>query len=342
MTDELEHLAVLEAYPYDCRPLEVESLGSANGLSGARFWRVHTDSGTLCLRRWPKDRPKPERLEFIQAVLWHVNREGFRLAPLPCETRSHAGYVRHAGHLWQLEPWMPGTADYLRSPSLDKLLAATVALAEFHRAAATFPLPDPPVSRSPGIKDRSIRLSRWLSGDLDRLQQSITLGVCPELAERAARICSLVPSFAGEVGELLDSCSRYGVSLQPCIRDIRHAHVLLLDEGRVGGLIDFGSLGTDNVAVDLAALLGSMAGDDAQLWSAGLAAYRSTRSISGAEMALVEAVDRSTVLTAGLDWLDAIYRQRRVPDDSAAVLGRLDEIVPRLEHLDRHGPSVWL
>ncbi len=139
MAAEREHLDVLAAYPDDCRPKSIRALGSAGGFSGARFWRIEAPSGTLCLRRWPKEYPSTQRLEFIQAVLWHVVREGFTLAPLPRETRSRKGYVRHGGHLWELAPWMPGEADFHEAPTLDRLQAAMHSLAEFHLAAASFP-----------------------------------------------------------------------------------------------------------------------------------------------------------------------------------------------------------
>jgi Ser/Thr protein kinase RdoA (MazF antagonist) len=144
MAADLAHLEVLAAYPDDCRASQIEPLGSAGGFSGARFWRVSAPCGVLCLRRWPPEHPSPEQLQFIQAVLWHVVQEGFRLVPLPLSTRLHKGYVRLHGHLWELTPWMPGKADYRAHPTHQKLRAAMVALAEFHLAAATFPLPHPP------------------------------------------------------------------------------------------------------------------------------------------------------------------------------------------------------
>src|SRR5262245_36830825 len=110
---------VIAAYPAPCQPREVEYLDAAGGFSGARFWRLATACGTLCLRCWPPEHPSQERLEFIQAILWRVQQEGFRLVPLPLETLRHAGYVRHDGHLWELTPWMPGRADYRTSPSPD-------------------------------------------------------------------------------------------------------------------------------------------------------------------------------------------------------------------------------
>lgn len=334
MAAESHHLTVLAAYPDECRPAKIESLGSAGGFSGSRFWRVTTASGVLCLRRWPEQHPSPDRLEFIQAVLWHVVREGFELVPLPLSTRLHKGYVAHGGYLWELAPWMPGKADFRDDPTDRKLKAAMEALAGFHQAATAFPLPDPPSSPSPGIQDRLRQLRVWLVGDLARLMAAVEPGPWPELETRAARVFQLVPSAASRVSPLLETCARYGVSLQPCIRDVWDNHVLYQGD-RVSGLIDFGSMGADNVAADVARLMGSMARDDARLWRAGLDAYRSVRALSEDEISLVHAFDRSTVLMAGLNWIDWIYRQRRTFENREKILGRLDDVLLRLEHLAR-------
>ena len=241
MTDEPDHLQVLSYYGDECQPREIEPLGSAGGFSGARFWRVSTDSGTLCLRRWPKESPTTEGLEFIQAVLWYVAREGFSLVPLPLENRRFGGYVRHGGHLWELAPWMPGEADFCRRPSRGKLRAAMVALAEFHRAAATFPLPAESLSQSPGhlrpagpapavdVRRPGLPCRGHRAGDL--------AGDGRAGAENPGPF----PAAARRVLGLLARSAQHEVELQPCIRDIWHDHVLY--EGpRVSGLIDFGSM----------------------------------------------------------------------------------------------------
>lgn len=82
----------------------MEPIRHTGGFSGAELWHLHAPRGPLCLRRWPAGHPSHERLEFIQAVLWHVDQEGFHRIPVPLETRHHHGYVLHAGHLWELAP----------------------------------------------------------------------------------------------------------------------------------------------------------------------------------------------------------------------------------------------
>ncbi len=332
MATKLEHLGVLAVYPDDCQPISVCSLGSAGGFSGARFWRVEAPCGSLCLRRWPAEHPSPETLEFIQAVLWHVAREGFDLSPLPRESGSRAGYVRHAGHLWELAPWMPGKADFRERPSHERLRAAMVTLGRFHRRAASFPLPNPPKSPSPGIGQRLERLKRWLTGELVELSMCVEPGRWVEIDSAVATILHLVPRSSGGVLRGLSKSAGLGVAIQPCIRDVWYDH-LLFEGDVVTGLIDFGSMQPDNVACDVARLLGSMAVNDRESWQVGLDAYQSVRPLSDDEIELVGVFDKSTVLMSGLNWIDWIYRQRRVFDNHGAIPVRLDEIASRLENL---------
>ena len=174
MAAQPDHLLVLAAYPDDCRPTQVEDLGAAGGFSGARFWRVQSACGTLCLRRWPREYPPRERLEFIQAVLWHINREGFALIPVPRATGAGRGFVTHRGHFWELSPWLPGVADFAANPSRARLQAAMQALAQLHVAAATFPLPQRGTEApSPGIEQRLTKLRSWLDGGFNQLAAAI-------------------------------------------------------------------------------------------------------------------------------------------------------------------------
>ncbi len=329
MWDMPDHLLVLQFYREHCDPQAVESLGSAGGFSGASFWRVESDRGTFCLRRWPREHPSVEVLEFIQAVLWYVVREGFDRVPLPLQARDARGYVRHGGHLWELSPWMPGEPSFRRAPSLTKLRSAMRALAAFHLAAAPFPLPETAWTNSPGVLRRIAALRRWVGGDLVRLSAAIGHDDWPEMARLARRVVGLFTTAAPAVIERLGAAVRHKVPIQPCIRDIWHDHVFFEGE-EVTGLIDFGAMQPENVAADVARLLGSLAGDDGTMWTAGIEAYQSMRPLSGEEKDLVRAFDASTVLLSGLNWLDWIYLQGRRFEEREAVLARVADIVLRL------------
>jgi len=332
MTAETAYRRVLLAYPADCQPRQAAFLGGAGGFSGALFWRLETDRGPLCLRAWPPEHPCRERLEFIQAVLWHASQEGFRRAPLPLETRTHAGYVCEAGRFWQLEAWLPGKADFHERPTPERLRAALRALAEFHLAAATFPLPERPPGAVPGIAERRDRLLGLSSDHLRQLSEAVVPGDWPALAWRAGQWLALAPRAIPRVRGCVARAAEFSAPLQPCIRDVWHDHVLF-DGDRVTGLIDFGALRADHVAGDVARLLGSLAGDDRESWRQGLDAYSGLRPLEPDEIALVEAFDEANTLLAGLSWLEWIYLDGRQFSDRQAVVERLDAHLPRLATL---------
>src|SRR5262249_19553340 len=135
-------------------------------------------------------------------------------------------------------------------------------------------------------------------------------------------------SVAGE----LEVGRRVAVPLQPCLRDVWHDHVLFTGDD-VTGLIDAHACRVDNVATDLARLLGSLAGDDRAAWDTGLAAYEKIRPLNLDERGLLELFDRSAVLLSGLTWLEWKCLEQRRFERPEIVLARLEAIVRRMEKL---------
>ena len=103
----------------------------------------------------------------------------------------------------------------------------------------------------------------------------------------------------------------------------------------VRGLIDYGGVKTDHVAIDLARLLGSLVGDDAAARAAGLRAYRRLRPLSADEEELVVRLDETGTVLGAANWLRWLYHDGRPFDDRAAVARRLAALVERIE---RWGP----
>ncbi|OHB81625.1 MAG: hypothetical protein A2W31_12235 [Planctomycetes bacterium RBG_16_64_10] len=134
------------------------------------------------------------------------------------------------------------------------------------------------------------------------------------------------------MAQQLQAAATLKVEIQPCLRDIWNNHVLFVGP-RVSGIVDFGAMRYDNVAADISRLLASMAGSDQAAWHTGLAAYQSVRPLSEAEQSLVAAFDRSSLLMAGLQWVDWIYDAHRLFDDQQAILARVDRLLMRLEQL---------
>ncbi|MDH3718005.1 MAG: phosphotransferase [Planctomycetota bacterium] len=325
---------VLAYYPAACRPQRIEALAQAGGFSGARFWRLETALGPLCLRQWPPDYPDPDQLTFIHQVLKHVRRRGFPLVPVPLATCEGSGqtFIHWHGRLWELTPWLSGTADYHDRPSRTKLAAALQVLAQFHLAASDFPAGQTTARPSAGIQSRCEVVELWKSGDMATLVAAIGAGSWPKLQGVAERIVERFEFASATLSTRLQHASKIAVPQQPCIRDVWDRHVLF--EGDVvTGLIDFGAMKTDTVSTDIARLLGSLAADNPDDWQAGLDAYQQLRPLSAAEQQLIGTFDFSIVLLSGLNWLRWIYLEKREFPDEQAVFSRLTAILARLDHV---------
>ena len=189
----------------------------------------------------------------------------------------------------------------------------------------------PAVNPSPGIRKRAEVLRDWLSGRSRELEDTTDRGAnWPEMRHRAKRLLRLLPKWAPSVAEELAHFGKSSVPLQPCIRDVWHDH-LLFQENKVSGLIDFGSMGVDNVSCDIARLLGSLAGGSPVFWQLGLEAYAKIRGLSAVELELVRAFDRSSLLLGALNWVAWTMLDRRIFEKPKAVLQRMDALMDRLE-----------
>ncbi len=323
--------AVLAQYPGLHINGAIEWLGGAGGFSGARFWRVPTAAGLLCLRRWPQEYPSGENLAIIHQVLDHVSGRGFRRVPEPLRSRAGATFVAAEGHLWELTPWLPGTADFRQDPNAERLREAMRTLAAFHQAAADCPMrASARHGPAPGIAHRHQLLLRMIHGGADRLELAVRPTPAPELVPLARRILRLFRERAGNLNAQLVSLLGLGVPLQVCLGDVWHDHVLFVGN-RVSGLIDFGTVRWESVTADVARLLGSLVSNRQVLWQEGLVAYSRVRPLSAAEQVLVDAYDRSGVLLAGINWIDWIYAQGRTFEDWNNVRKRMEMILAGLE-----------
>src|SRR5438034_1109499 len=102
--------AVLAYYPAIARPSDSpEPLGNAGGLSGSRLWRYRAGARWLVARAWPVDGPPRAALEVIHGWLAETAPLGF--VPVPLRAQDGRTLLDVSGRLWEVTPWMPGTAD---------------------------------------------------------------------------------------------------------------------------------------------------------------------------------------------------------------------------------------
>jgi Ser/Thr protein kinase RdoA (MazF antagonist) len=146
----------------------------------------------------------------------------------------------------------------------------------------------------------------------------------------AERAWDLLPTAVEQLPALLEPWRSRTLPLQPCLCDVWHDH-LLYEEDILTGLVDYGAMKTDHVAVDLARMLGSLVGDDRGQWELGLQAYREVRPLTGEEEVLAGVLDRSGVILGAANWLRWVYSDDRRFDDLWLVAGRLAALVERID-----------
>jgi homoserine kinase type II len=328
MMSPLDHAAaeVLSRYPAALRPDRPFALENHGGFSGARLWRVSSAAGPLCLRAWPPHE-SGRRVADRHRLMAVARAAGLGFVPAVLRAADGATAVGEADRLWELSEWLPGQADYRARPSAPRLQAAVHALAKLH--AAWEAVDAPQVGPCPAIRRRLECLYDW--------RQLLASGwhplhACPAddpvrpLAERAVR---LLDRHLGRVEERLWPWVGVHGPLQPCLCDVWHAHLLFEGE-RLTGLVDYGAVKLDRVAVDLARLLGSLIEDDDDAWRTGLKCYRRERAYSAEEEALVRALDATGAVLGIVNWLRWLLFERRALDRAAAGR-RLGELVERTE-----------
>src|SRR5206468_88816 len=94
----------------------------------------------------------------------------------------------------------------------------------------------------------------------------------------ARRWLALARRLAPAVAALVRREAGRVVGLQPCLRDARPDHFLFEGE-RPTGLVDFGAMGRDSVAGDLARLLAEWVGPDPAARAEALASYAAIRPL---------------------------------------------------------------
>lgn len=328
--------AIVRDFPASFQPTRIEPLGMAGGMSGAQFWRIQSAAGPLVLRQWPSEHPSAERLRFIHDVLFHAQKRGVAFLAVPIRTASGESFVRRNEHLWELSPWMPGSADYERSPSEKKLRAAMIGLARFHRAVSDYLVgaDKSPATAAHAVTRHLTRIQALTDSKCNDLAGAIAETTWPELADSARLFVAMLPAILPSAESRLVPLVGARLPIQPCLRDIWHDHVLFTGD-EVTGVIDFGAVDIDTPATDIARLLGSLVGDDAAGWRAGIDAYATIRPLSAEEELAASALNVSGTILAGCNWLRWIYIENRTFDDVGRITERFRRIVSRCAKLGR-------
>lgn len=324
---EAEVRAVLARYPSTVAPTSApEPLGGAGGLSGSRLWRYRSSGGPMVLRLWPPHGPGRARLERVHRWLGKAGVLGF--LPVPIPDRSGQTLQESPMGLWELTRWMPGEPEGSRPPAPQRVGSAFAAMAMFHRQFDD----ERRSGTSPGLANRITEMEALLRVGLDLLEVAIDRSLTSpddEARPIALRWLALARRVApGLLGPVREAAGRT-VPLQPCLRDARGEH-FLFEGDRVTGLVDFGAMGIDCVAGDLARLIGDWLDDDPSARAEPLTAYERVRPLDPDEAAAIPAFTTSTALLIGERWIRWHYVEGRRFDDPSAVVTGLMRSVERL------------
>src|SRR6185503_8112507 len=173
MAAEVSIAPVLEQYaglgPIRC----IHPLANAGGFSGSMLWRIEREAGDLCLRRWPREHPSADQLEFIHIVLglWTFGQSELRCLPVPIWPKKGESFVKYDGHYWELAPWLPGKADFQEHPSRQRLASAMKVVARIHQVSQ---------SQYPGrfeqsltVNSRRDQLQRFMAAEADQIAAAV-------------------------------------------------------------------------------------------------------------------------------------------------------------------------
>ena len=306
------------------------------GFSGARVFRVTIGETALCVRQWPVGIPR-ERLQAIHGLLRHLGSHKEVPVPVPIRSADGRSIVTFDEQFWQVEPWLPGEADFDQQPTEERLVSAMTGLAKWHHLAAQYEPPHRDIDwLLPSHEDRSPTVSARLRGlvqcraGLNEAERRLMLEPDDRFRSVRQEIAIHFRRLADSIGRELQQVESLSVRQQPCIRDLWHDHLLFCDD-RLTGIIDFGAVKTDSVACDLSRLLGSLFGNDASAWQRALDAYEQTRPLTTAEHQLLRPLNRSGILLSGMTWLQRRAENRISVEQLPHVITRLEKIIGQLE-----------
>ncbi|MDQ3329295.1 MAG: phosphotransferase [Planctomycetota bacterium] len=307
------------------------------GFSGATVLKANCHGGDFAIRGWPEGTDL-RRVRGLRRLLAHVAAGGVPVA-VPLPNKRGETVTWHANRWWQVEPWLPGCADFHDVPTDAKLDAALATLAAFHAATSTFrALPDdaewfggPMFGAAPSVRDRSQLLAQLADRGAAMIRKNISPIDHSGFAQLARHVMLAFDRLAITISGELRHGESLTVPLIPVLRDVWHDHILFTQES-VTGLIDPSACRRDTVAADLSRLLGSFVGDNHEGWRRGMEAYERHRSLTDAERTLMPILDRSGVLLSAMTWLRRHYLFD-IACDTPAVVARLRAIVERLDKM---------
>ena len=315
---------ILVEYPRHLVDARWVALGNAGGFSGSRIWRGTTFDGREFALKEYSLATTGRQLERVHGWMRAAKEQGLPFVPA-IEPASNCRTVAMVNEsCWDVTSWMPGKSDFHDDPSDGKLFAAVEAIARIHALWAN--LVPPTEQPCPAI------LRRWrATQDAEALLKNGPPLIDPDtesLLSNLDRAWALLHRQLPRMQALLEPWRSRLVTVQPCIGDVWHDHVLF-EDNRVSGIIDFAAAKVDVPEADLARLLGSLIPGDHGRMRQALVVYAGIRPVP--DYRLVEVLDVTGAFGAVVNWLN---RFMRFPLPSVTrVAERFGKLVDRLDSL---------
>jgi homoserine kinase type II len=244
--------------------------------------------------------------------------------PTLIETTNGKTVVSESGDIWDAVRWMPGMPR--ECPTRMEIKIVCAAIAQLH--VAWWGERTRAICR--GVINRLRLLREWLA-------EPPTIPAAnyfwPELNSLIQRASKLLFRLAPNAVRDLEIWENQPLFVQPCVRDLRLEH-LLFQASQLTGIVDYGAMGLDHPAVDLARYIGECGVDPWETCRLGLNIYRSVANDDfDATDEFVMQLARSGALGSAIIWLRRWLSGAIPAVESPRVKHRLGLLIRAIELL---------
>ncbi len=308
------------------------------GFSGAKIVCVSAGDEVYALRGWPNPSLPRQRIQELHRYLSFLKIHELPVAVPHICLQSHASLIEESGFLWQVEPWLDGTTKDKNSLTTTERQSMMQTLAKLHLASSQYVALDAGQewfgtrhTTVPAIRERLSLTRKWNDARIQKCCDALEFAPV-DIRDLSKLILELYRQYSLSIAGELQQLSNVICPLFPCWRDLWRDHVLFENE-KVTGLIDASATRFDHVGTDLSRLLGSFFEDDKEQWKLALEEYSEVRQLTATDLAIINALDRSSVLLSGMTWVNR-WEQRRISESKiASVVERLVVIERRMSQL---------
>lgn len=288
-----------------------------SGLSSSKVFRCELARGSgsaefACLKASPATETNLRRSLLVHEAIQSAKTNGILVLPEFLPTALPPINLVENGQLWHLVRWLPGKADYIQSPSHQRLQNAMTTLAKLHLAwqppssNSLDTIDAPRAEGSPAMADR-IRMLQDLLNQAE-FHQWQSLARNQREQQLVLRTMAQIERFGHAWLDELKSNSVIPTNVHCVLRDIWSDHILFTED-EVTGVIDLGAMRIDEPATDVARLIGSLEPNSKNNWMAGVEMYCELNPRVDTRRVIL--LDKVSCLLSAVQWLRWLVLERR-------------------------------